>query len=290
MQTRSVLDPTNAANNAALASQVQYAMSMTTVNGTGTAAAVGLGNRPIIAKTGTTTNSHAGFFIGAIPQYSLVVGMFTESQAADSPENLGVLTGGGFGGYWPAKIWNTFAQAEFASLPVQNFENPVFSGNKWVQIGKIPKKTACTFKIRGKKITVPLTGKNKNKKCNQVTPTPTPTPTQTQRCNGHKRFCGPTPSTSPTASPTFGFPTPSTSPTATPTGTTTATPPGTATATPTNTATGPGNGGGPVGNTTTASGVQAGVAVGGVLTVLPGSLLWTTLSRRRRRRRKGTAE
>ncbi len=130
MQTRGVLDPTNAANNAALASQVQYAMSMTTVNGTGTAAAVGLGNRPIIAKTGTTTNSHAGFFIGAIPQYSLVVGMFTESQAADSPENLGVLTGGGFGGYWPAKIWNTFAQAEFASLPVQNFENPVFSGNE----------------------------------------------------------------------------------------------------------------------------------------------------------------
>ena len=105
-QTRGVLDPTNAANNAALASQVQYAMSMTTVNGTGTSAAVGLGNRPIIAKTGTTTNSHAGFFIGAIPQYSLVVGMFTESQAASSPESLEVLTGGGFGGYWPAKILN----------------------------------------------------------------------------------------------------------------------------------------------------------------------------------------
>jgi hypothetical protein len=36
--------------------------------------------------------------------------------------------------------------------------------------------------------------------------------------------------------------------------------------------------------------VRAGLAVGGVLTVLPGSLLWTTLSRRRRRRGKGTAE
>jgi membrane peptidoglycan carboxypeptidase len=288
-QTRGVLDATNAANNAALASQVQYAMEATTVDGTGTAAAVGLGNRPIIGKTGTTTNSHAGFFIGAVPQYSLVVGMFTESQKADSPESLVPLGGGGFGGYWPAKIWNTFAQAEFASLPVQNFENAVFNGEKWNQIGKIPKKTSCTFTVRGHKITVPLTGKNKNKKCTEVkpTPSPTPTPTQTQRCKGHRHNCGPQPSASPTASPTFGFPTPPTSPTATPTDTTTAT--GTATATATSTATGPGNGPGN-GATAAANGVQAGLAVGGVLAVLPGSLLWTTLSRRRRRRRKGTAE
>ena len=59
-QTRGVLDPTNAANNAALASQVQYAMEATTVDGTGTAAAFGLGGRPIIGKTGTTTGSHVG--------------------------------------------------------------------------------------------------------------------------------------------------------------------------------------------------------------------------------------
>ena len=289
VQSHGVLDPTNATNNAQLASQVQYAMSMTTVNGTGTAAAVGLGSRPIIAKTGTTTNSHSGFFIGAIPQYSLVVGIFTESQAANSPESLTPLTGGGFGGFWPAKIWNTFAQAEFANLPVQNFENQVFSGAKWNQIGKLPKKkaTSCSFTVNGRKITVPLTGKNKNKKCTQVTPTPTPTPTptQTQHCNGRHKHCGNTPTPTPTVS---SSPTPSTSPSPTPSNTTTGTPTGTATATPTNTATGPGNGKG--GGTATVAGVQAGLAVGGVLTVLPGSLLWTTLSRRRRRRGKGTAE
>ena len=122
-----VLDPSNPANNAALDSQVQYAMEMTTVDGTGTAAAYGLGSRQIIAKTGTTSGSTAGFFIGAIPQYSLVVGMFA-ANPANTSESLVPLTGGGFGGYWPAKIWNTFAQAEFANLPQQNFQNPVFSG------------------------------------------------------------------------------------------------------------------------------------------------------------------
>jgi membrane peptidoglycan carboxypeptidase len=282
MQTRGVLDPTNAANNTALASQVQYAMSMTTVNGTGTGAAVGLGNRPIIAKTGTTSNSHSGFFIGAIPQYSLVVGMFTESQDVNSPESLEVLTGGGFGGYWPAKIWNSFAQAEFASLPVQNFQNAVFSGNKWNQVGKLPKKkpTSCMVTINGKKVKIPLTGKNKGKKCSQVHPTPTPTPTPSGR--HHHTF---PPNPSPSASPTFGFPTGSASPTGTPTGTTT--PTGTATATATGTTPTPGGFGG---NTATENGVKAGLAVGGVLMVLPGSLLWTTMSRRRRRRRKGTAQ
>jgi membrane peptidoglycan carboxypeptidase len=286
MQTRGVFDPTNAANNAALDSQVQYAMSMTTVDGTGTGASTGLGNRPIIAKTGTS-GVQSAFFIGAIPQYSLVVGIFTESQSDKSTQTLVPLGGGGFGGYWPAKIWNTFALSQFVNLPVENFQNAVFSGTKWNQIGKLPKKkTTCTFTIHGHKITIPLTGKNKNKKCNQVTPTPTPTPTptQTQLCHGHKRNCLPTPT--PTTSSTFGFPTQPASPTATPTNTTTGIPSGTATATPTNTTTGPGNGA-----TATANGVQAGLAAGGVLTVLlPGSLLWTTMSRRRRRRRKGTAE
>ena len=56
-------------------SQVQYAMEATTVYGTGTDAAVGLGDRPIIGKTGTTSDYLSGFFIGAIPQYALVVGI-----------------------------------------------------------------------------------------------------------------------------------------------------------------------------------------------------------------------
>jgi membrane peptidoglycan carboxypeptidase len=135
LATHGVLDPSNPATNARLDSQVQYAMEMTTVDGTGTSAAQGLGSRPIIAKTGTTAGHHSAFFIGAIPQYSLVVGMFTKSQDVNSPESLQVLTGGGFGGYWPAKIWNAFAQEEFANLPQANFQSPVFTGANWNQAG-----------------------------------------------------------------------------------------------------------------------------------------------------------
>ena len=81
-------------------SQVQYAMSFDTINGTGTAAAMSDG-RPIIAKTGTTDDAQSAFFIGAIPQYALTVGIFTDSQSDKSPEtlnNLGGNVGGGFGG------------------------------------------------------------------------------------------------------------------------------------------------------------------------------------------------
>ena len=72
----------------------------------------------------------SGFFIGAIPQYTLVVGMFVNQQDSSdtSTDSLATLGGGGFGGYWPAKIWNTFAQAEFANLPPESFQNPDFTG------------------------------------------------------------------------------------------------------------------------------------------------------------------
>jgi membrane peptidoglycan carboxypeptidase len=118
-------------------SQVQYAMSFDTVNGTGTAAAMSDG-RPIIAKTGTTDNAQSAFFIGAIPQYALSVGIFTENQSDKTTESLNGLggnVGGGFGGYWPARIWNTFAEAEWSSLPVQQFQTPQFSGQTWNMFG-----------------------------------------------------------------------------------------------------------------------------------------------------------
>jgi membrane peptidoglycan carboxypeptidase len=121
----------------AQASQVQYAMSFDTVDGTGTAAAMSDG-RPIIAKTGTTDNAQSAFFIGAIPQYALTVGIFTENQSDKTKEslnNLGGNVGGGFGGYWPARIWNTFAENEWASTPVQQFETPVFTGQTWNMFG-----------------------------------------------------------------------------------------------------------------------------------------------------------
>jgi membrane peptidoglycan carboxypeptidase len=277
--------------NADLDSQVQYAMGMTTVDGTGTSAAYGLGNRPIIAKTGTTTNSHSGFFIGAIPQYSLVVGMFTQSQAADSTESLVPLTGGGFGGYWPAKIWNTFAQDEFANLPTESFQNPVFSGQTWNQVGKIaapPPTVTCVQ--NGKKVKV------KGKVC--PTPNPAPTPTCSYPGEQYQDGCAvgtgtaaPTPTCSypgeqyqdgcstgaATPAPTCSYPGQTNcttgSPGATPTASSTCQNPADPACAGTGTATGP---------TTSAS---AGFAIGGGLGLLPGSLLWNRGSRRRRRRR-----
>jgi membrane peptidoglycan carboxypeptidase len=253
IQTHTVL-------SAAEDSEVQYAMLDTTVNGTAVNAADGLGGRQIIAKTGTTSNYLSGFFIGAVPQYALVVGMFTNQQDSSkaTSENLSALGGGGFGGYWPANIWNTFAQAEFANLTPESFPSPQFSGQLWNEIGPLPKakptkKTTpkCSVTIHGK--TFPLAGKG----CPTATPTPTPSSSFT------------------------GFPTStaSPSPSVSTTGTGTAT--STVSPTPSNTATG--RGGGFTANT--ASGVKAGMAVGGLLAVLlPGSLLWTTSSRRRRRR------
>jgi membrane peptidoglycan carboxypeptidase len=260
LNTHSVLTP-------AQDSQVQYAMEDTTVNGTAVNAAAGLGGRQIIAKTGTTSNYLSGFFIGAIPQYTLVVGMFVNQQdsSVSSKDSLQALGGGGFGGYWPANIWNTFAQAEFANLTPESFPSPQFSGQLWNQIGplpkaKPPKKTApkCSVTVRGKSF--PIAGKG----CPTSTPTPTPG-------NGF-----------PTGFPTStASPSPSTSISGFPTSTATST----VSPSPSNTATGPGGGHGGGLTANTASGVKAGMAVGGLLAVLlPGSLLWTTSSRRRRRR------
>jgi membrane peptidoglycan carboxypeptidase len=176
----------------ALDSQVQYAMEMTTVDGTGTAASLGP-DRPIIGKTGTTTNSKSAFFIGAIPQWTFAVGIFTQQQNPNSPQTLTALGGGGFGGTWPAAIWHTFMSEEFGNLPVQQFLNPVFTGAKWDQVGKVPTKKK---------------------------PKRQPTPTQTPKCKHPFGFGCPTPSgsTSPTPTATIptGLPT-----TPTPTGTTT---------------------------------------------------------------------
>jgi membrane peptidoglycan carboxypeptidase len=255
-------------------------MEATVYGGTADNAADGLGGRQIIAKTGTTSNYLSGFFIGAVPQYALVVGMFVNQQDSSklSSHNLSALGGGGFGGYWPANIWNTFAQAEFAKLPTEMFPNPQFSGQLWNQIGplpkakpKKPKKPKCTVKVHGRMFPVPGKG------CPSSTPTSTPTatPTNTQP-TGFPTFPGETPTATPT--PTTSIPaTPTTSASSTPT----------PSATPTCKLGTPGCFGPNPAKTT--GGAEAGVAVGGALaTLLPGSLLWTTASRRRRKRRAGT--
>ena len=147
---RSVLQPN-------LAADVQYAMEQTTINGTA-AQTVTFGQQQVgtvIGKTGTTTDSKSGFFIGATSQYSLVVGMFTQNPKASS--NLAELGGGGFGGYWPAKIWNTFAEAEFSSTPQLFPTNPAFYGSAWNLLGPVPKaakKANCTETFNGQTVSI----------------------------------------------------------------------------------------------------------------------------------------
>ena len=59
--------------------------------------------------------AQSAFFIGAIPQYSLIVGIFTQSQYDQhATVPLRPRRTGAFGGTWPAAIWNTFAEDEFA--------------------------------------------------------------------------------------------------------------------------------------------------------------------------------
>jgi penicillin-binding protein 1A len=118
--------------------QVQYAMEQTTIDGTA-AQTVTYGQQAVgtvIGKTGTTANAHSGFFLGATTQYALVVGVFTSAQNPTSSESLSALGGGGFGSYWPAKIWNTFAGSAFAKTPTLFPTSPPFTGADWNQVGR----------------------------------------------------------------------------------------------------------------------------------------------------------
>ena len=106
-------------------------MSKVAYDGTGAAAGMSDG-RPIIAKTGTTNTAQSAFFIGAIPQESLAIGIFTNHQSglASDPQTLNGLGGisQGFGGTWPAMIWHTYAQNMFLPLGVEQFQPVVFTG------------------------------------------------------------------------------------------------------------------------------------------------------------------
>jgi membrane peptidoglycan carboxypeptidase len=153
---------TRAALTPAEASDVDYALSFDTQPGLGTAASAALSDgRPIIAKTGTTNLSQSAFFIGAIPQFSLAVGMFTDQQGCpstvvgcaaaanqESAPPAGVQTlygiGGlqGYGGQYPAAIWHTFAEKEFLQMPAQNFPAPDFGGSAWSLLPPAPPQPA----------------------------------------------------------------------------------------------------------------------------------------------------
>jgi membrane peptidoglycan carboxypeptidase len=293
------------------AQDAQYAMEETTINGTA-AATVTYGQQTlgtVIGKTGTTTSSKSGFFIGATTQYSLVVGMFVNdpNSTANANNSLAALGGGGFGGYWPAKIWNTFAEADFSSAPQTFPTNPSGEGTAWNMLGNVPKaKPVCSRDVHGHK--VPIAGKG----C----PNPTPTPTCTtdssgnQSCNGNNPQCqdpnnpncnGQNPTPTSTCDPnqqdcSGQNPTPTSTCDPNQQNCNGQNPTPTSTCDPNQqNCTGNGGGGGGTGGNTvsapTATTAKAGLAYGGGLMILPGSLLWTTVSRRRRRKqRAGTAE
>ena len=134
--------------NAAQAADVNYALSFDTINGTAAAQGQLNPNRPTIGKTGTTDFAQSAFFIGAIPQYSLAVGMFTNQQnELPNGQSLNILPQlvgnqtGGYGGAWPTAIWRTYMNNEFATLPIANFATPDYAGfTKWNQVPPQPKK------------------------------------------------------------------------------------------------------------------------------------------------------
>jgi membrane peptidoglycan carboxypeptidase len=103
----------------------------------GTAPTAGMSNgQEIIAKTGTTNTAQSAFFIGAIPSQSLAVALFTNEQGkgAQTLNNLGGNSQGGFGGTWPAAIWHTYAENVFVPMGVEQFQTPVFTGSPWNEV------------------------------------------------------------------------------------------------------------------------------------------------------------
>ncbi len=189
---RQVLTPTQAAD-------VDYALSQDTVYGTAYPNGVLSPFRPTIGKTGTTNVAQDAFFIGAIPQYSLAVGMFTteQNQSPSSSQTLNILPNingqqGGYGGAWPTYLWQQYMTNEFQNVPVAQLPTPDFTGfDKWTQAQAAKKaKPTCKF------------GQFQNCRCPQGQQCGNPNPNPNPSCGpGTGQFCGgPSPSVSPSPS------------------------------------------------------------------------------------------
>jgi len=193
--------------SAPLDAQVQYAMEDTTTHGTATAT-VGYGRSApgtVIGVTGETANSRAGFFLGATTQYALVVGMFSGPQGTSTTDSLSALGGGGYGGYWPSKIWNTFAEAEFSRRPSLFATKPAFTGADWNQVGKIATSGSASASNGTPAPVVTCTVNGEQETISGETcPTPTPIPACTyDQQNGE---CGDgAPTTAPTPAGTCSY-------------------------------------------------------------------------------------
>jgi membrane peptidoglycan carboxypeptidase len=199
----------------AQAADVDYALSFDTIYGTAVPNAQLTPFRPTIAKTGTTDNAQDAFFIGAIPQYSLAVGMFTndQQQLPNPVQTLNVLPAdhqstGGYGGAWPATIWNLYMTNEFSHLQVEPLLTPDFTGfTKWIQAKRPhkpkpnPNPTCGPMGRHGHGFGAPCPNPTPSSPsclpvpvpgCSVPTPTPTPMPPN------------PTPTPSPSCTPSFG--------------------------------------------------------------------------------------
>jgi len=179
--------------NAAQAADVDYALSFDTIDGTAEAQGQLDPVRPDIGKTGTTDQAQSAFFIGAIPQYSFAVGMFTNSQNEQPggqtlnilPQLVGNQTGG-YGGAWPTAIWRTYMQYLTTNLPILQLPTPDYVNfTKWDQVPNKPKpkhqnpgQQQCTPFERRLNL-CPGTGQGNPNPNPTPSPTPSPTPTPT---------------------------------------------------------------------------------------------------------------
>jgi membrane peptidoglycan carboxypeptidase len=247
--------------NSEMDSQVQYAMEDVTLEGTGTAAEMSDG-RQIIAKTGTTNTAQSAFFIGAIPQEALAVALFTNHQSGlvTDPQTINGLGGvdQGDGGTWPAAIWHTYAESEFAQLPIEAFPEPVFTGIQW-KLAPASLTKPKPKKKAHKPGSTTGTGRNPSGQ-----PTASPSPTQTCAPGQENVDCNnpvvPSPTATTSTDPTMG---------ATPTPSASLGVPGILSTSPDATAT------------------QAGAATAGAVVVLPVTLLWVRRRQYKKPPRRG---
>jgi len=182
--------------NSEMDSEVQYGMLEVAYEGTAANVAGMNDQRPIISKTGTTNTAQSAFFIGAIPQDTLAVALFTNEQngvAGDQSLNgLGGITQA-FGGTWPAAIWHTYAENEWASLPIEQFPTQVFIGSQW----KLAPASLTKTKPKKKTHKPGSTGTGHNPSSN---PTAIPSPTTTCAPGQSNVDCNPVlPTPAPTA-------------------------------------------------------------------------------------------
>ncbi|HEY6479560.1 MAG TPA: transglycosylase domain-containing protein, partial [Streptosporangiaceae bacterium] len=128
----------------AQAADVDYALSADNIPGGTAYPQAAWPGYTVIGKTGTTQTAQDAWFIGAIPQQSLAVTLFTNSQNSVSgpgqqtldmlPRLAGNATGG-YGGAWPAYIWHSYMTTAFGTLPPVPFGTPDYNGfNLWNQV------------------------------------------------------------------------------------------------------------------------------------------------------------